>query len=705
MKNFSKLMCGGLSMAALLALNLNAAPNEEVNLDEIIASASGFEQAIKEAPATINVVTQKDLQSKPYRDIAEAISDVPGVDLHASKGKTGAYNITMRGITGYTLILVDGRRQGVGGEIGPNGFGETTNAMLPPLSSIERIEVIKGPMSTLYGSEALGGVINIITKKVSDKWSYNVSLDALLQEDSQWGNTYGQSIFINGPLIDNKLGLNLRLKNSYRQNSNVNYTTPDGKKVDASMAQSPTKANNYNIGAKFSYIINDANSLIYDFDFSRNHYDNSRGQLGTLTRKNSNGSLTGGYENRMTIDKFSTYLTHEGRYDLFNLTSSLQYNRITNNGRQVVGQATQPHLGENRDITAEDFIFDTKAIFELGSSNVITAGAEYRLEKMHDKIANPTSFDQYIMALYAEDEISLRDNLKLTLGARYNYHEIFGSNFSPRAYLVFLPTDEWVIKGGVSTGFKTPYANRLIAGEYNYGGQGRIPIFGNPNLKEETSINYELGTNWDNGIINAGLTGFYTVFKDKLASRRYTNGQQMAGVVCNSSAGCSQAINLGKVEYKGLEASLGLKPIENLDFKLSYTYLDTKVKESTLASEIGKPVTDSLKHSLSAKASYKYQNFTPWIKGEFQKDRYMGNTNINKEYYKDVFLASLGVRYDINKNWNINVSVENLFDKDFTDSFESYQATSRGVTTTTWVNTYRRIEEGRRYYLQVNGSF
>ena len=129
------------------------------------------------------------------------------------------------------------------------------------------------------------------------------------------------------------------------------------------------------------------------------------------------------------------------------------------------------------------------------------------------------------------------------------------------------------------------------------------------------------------------------------------------------------------------------------------------MKESTLASEIGKPVTNSLKHFLSAKASYKYQNFTPWIKGEFQKDRYMGNTNINKEYYKDVFLASLGVRYDINKNWNINVSVENLFDKDFTDSFESYQATSRGVTTTTWVNTYNRIEEGRRYYLQVNGSF
>lgn len=175
----------------LLSSCLFANSDDSYTLDKSVVSASGFAQELKEAPATINVVSKEELQSKPYRDVAEAISDVPGVDLYASKGKTGTYNVTMRGITGYTLILIDGRRQGVGGEIGPNGFSEVSGALLPPLSSIERIEVIKGPMSTLYGSEALGGVINIITKKVSDTWSTSFSFDTLLQENSDWGNTYG----------------------------------------------------------------------------------------------------------------------------------------------------------------------------------------------------------------------------------------------------------------------------------------------------------------------------------------------------------------------------------------------------------------------------------------------------------------------------------------------------------------------------------
>lgn len=79
----------------------------------------------------------------------------------------------------------------------------------------------------------------------------------------------------------------------------------------------------------------------------------------------------------------------------------------------------------------------------------------------------------------------------------------------------------------------------------------------------------------------------------------------------------------------------------------------------------------------------------------------MGDTNINREYYKDIFLASMGVRYDINKQWSINAAIYNLFNKSFTDGWESY----RNSGTTTWVNTYNRIEEGRRIYISINGSF
>ncbi|EAH6197106.1 ferric enterobactin uptake receptor [Campylobacter coli] len=691
-----------LSVCAIGLLSSNAI-SQNVELDSSIVSASGFTQDIKEAPATINVISKKELQSKPYRDVAEAIADIPGVDLYASKGKTGSYNITMRGITGYTLVLIDGRRQGIGGEVGPNGFNEISNSLLPPISSIERIEVIKGPMSTLYGSEALGGVVNIITKKVSDKWETSVSLDALLNENKDWGNTYGTSIYSSGPLMNDKLGLTLRFREFYRQQSNVEFTNGSGQRVQGDQAQSPTKANNFNIGTRISYLANDYNTFIFDIDFSRNHYDNKQGQLGTITSPGSTqGSLTGGYADIMEVDKFVTYLSHEGVYENFSITSTLQYNRVSNNGREVVGQATQPFLGENRDIVAEDIILDTKSVIPLGQNHILSAGGEYRLEKMQDKIANPTNFDQYLLAIFAEDEYSIKDNLRLTFGARYNHHEIFGNNISPRAYLVYNPTDELTLKGGVSTGFRTPYANRLINGTYNYSGQGRFPIYGNPDLKEETSLNYEIAAIYNNDLFYISATGFLTNFKDKISSQSYNNREPIPGIGTCDADRCSRAINHGKVEYKGVELGAGISPLDNLNVNFAYTYLDTEVKEAQDRSVIGKPEQDSLKHNIMLKTEYSFYNkFTPWIKGEWQIDRYMGDTNINREYYKDIFLASMGVRYDINKQWSINAAIYNLFDKSFTNGWESYASGSGS----TWVNTYNRIEEGRRMYISINGNF
>ncbi|AJC85984.1 TonB-dependent ferric enterobactin receptor CfrA [Campylobacter sp. RM16704] len=682
---------------------ISNAISQVVELDSSIVSASGFSQDIKEAPATINVINKKDLESKPYRDVAEAIADIPGVDLYASKGKTGSYNITMRGITGYTLVLIDGRRQGIGGEVGPNGFNEISNSFLPPISSIERIEVIKGPMSTLYGSEALGGVVNIITKKVSNEWATSVSLDGIFNAHKDWGNTYGTSIYSSGPLMNDRLGLTLRFREFYREQSNVEFTNGSGQRVQGDQAQSPTKANNFNFGTRLNYLINDYNTLIFDIDFSRNHYDNKKGQLGTITKPGSTpGSLTGGYADTMQVDKLVTYLSHEGVYENFSIISTLQYNRVSNDGREVVGQATQPFLGENRDIIAEDIILDTKSVIPLGKNHILSVGGEYRLEKMQDKIANPTNFDQYLLAIFAEDEYSIKDDLRFTFGARYNHHEIFGNNISPRAYLVYNPTNELTLKGGVSTGFRTPYANRLINGAYNYSGQGRFPIYGNPNLKEETSLNYELAAIYNNDLFYVSATGFLTNFKDKISSQGYSSGIMIPGIGVCSASRCFRAINHGEVEYKGIEFGAGINPIENLNLDFAYTYLDSEVKDAQDRSIVGKPEEDSLKHNIMLKAEYNiFNKFTPWVKGEWQIDRYMGDANIDREYYKDIFLASMGVRYDINKKWNINAAIYNLFDKSFTNAWESYSGSS-GVN---WVNTYNRIEEGRRIYISINGSF
>ncbi|WP_296220131.1 TonB-dependent receptor plug domain-containing protein, partial [Pseudomonas sp. UBA2684] len=157
-----------LASAITLASAMSVHANEPIALQDVVVSAAGYEQKITEAPASISVLSQEDLQQKRYSNLAQALEDVEGIDVRQGTGKTGGLNISIRGLpSDYTLILIDGRRQNTAGNVTPNGFNETSTSFMPPMSAIERIEVIRGPMSTLYGSDAMGGVVNIITKKVA----------------------------------------------------------------------------------------------------------------------------------------------------------------------------------------------------------------------------------------------------------------------------------------------------------------------------------------------------------------------------------------------------------------------------------------------------------------------------------------------------------------------------------------------------------
>lgn len=130
---------------------------EKYQLNDVVVSASGFEQDLVDAPASISIITKEELEKKPIKDIGEAIGDIPGVDV--TMNKTGTYDFSIRGFgSSYTLVLIDGKRQSVTNGFYDNGFSGSESGYLPPLSMIEHIEVIRGPASTLYGSDAVGGV-------------------------------------------------------------------------------------------------------------------------------------------------------------------------------------------------------------------------------------------------------------------------------------------------------------------------------------------------------------------------------------------------------------------------------------------------------------------------------------------------------------------------------------------------------------------
>src|SRR5690606_20752355 len=219
----------------------------------------------------------------------------------------------------YTLILIDGRRQNAAGNVTPNGFNETSTSFMPPMSAIERIEVIRGPMSTLYGSDAMGGVVNIITKKVSSEWAGSISLDHSFQENRDYGDASKASLYASGPVIEGLMGLAVRGSLYDRSASDLSF---DNDSTVSKRGAAPVEGRNNTVGARLTLTPHENHDFALDFERGRQVYDNDDCQLGNLDGK-ATGSATGGcaadapaahgYKDELRFEREQVALTHTGR--------------------------------------------------------------------------------------------------------------------------------------------------------------------------------------------------------------------------------------------------------------------------------------------------------------------------------------------------------------------------------------------------------
>jgi outer membrane receptor for ferrienterochelin and colicins len=224
----SAALAGTALSAALPAFAQQASEGTTV-LQQIVVTASGFEQNVKDAPASITVVTREDLEKGSYRDLTDALREVQGVSV---TGIANEKDIFIRGLPGaYTLVLVDGKRQSTR-DARTNGNSGFEQSFVPPVSAIERIEVVRGPMSSLYGSDAMGGVINIITRKVGDVWSGSVTTEGTVQQHSKFGNSGQVSWYANGPILKDQLGLQVWGRGFNRGEDRILSGTTGAKEYD-----------------------------------------------------------------------------------------------------------------------------------------------------------------------------------------------------------------------------------------------------------------------------------------------------------------------------------------------------------------------------------------------------------------------------------------------------------------------------------------
>lgn len=628
--------------------------NDAVKLETIVVTAAGYEQDVSKAPASITVITKEELETRQYNDITDVLRNTPGVVI---SGAGSAQTISIRGMSSnYTLFLVNGKRQ-YSRDVNPNGddSGFEKN-ILPPISSIERIEVIRGPASTLYGSDAMGGVINIITKKVTDEWSGTVELGTVLQDQGNSGDIKNGSIYLAGPLIENKLGMQLGV-NKQERKEDTYVGGFRGTEVE-------------NLNSRFTYLINDQHDLELEANFTKQVSESTAGKTIVSTGADSYG--------RNYREVFG--LTHNGKYsDVLNSSSYIQYEKSKNPDRT---NTTSGLSG----IELETWLANTQWNWQLGNHNLIS-GLYFKNESLVDSATNQnaampvTELERWAFAVFAEDTWSITDTFNLTTGLRYDHDENYDGNFSPRLYGVYNPTDAWTFKGGVSTGYKQPDLRDSSSDVHSITGRGSAFIKGNDDLKPEKSLSYELGTAWQGDVSKASLTAFYTEYKDKITEVRdcsspngsNTNAATWACVDpfgrIDAATGnvrlwnfISSRINVDKATMQGVEASFETELAEGVNLNTNYTYMETEQKSGALK---GQPLNQIPKHMFNATIDYNINDaLDVWTRLHVRSETssYLGRASMSEPTPAYQFL-DVGFNYDFTSHLKGKFGVYNILDE------------------------------------------
>ena len=776
---------GALAVAISIALSATVAAQDAPRApEEIVVTAAGYEQKPTDAPASISVISQADILTRPHINLLDMLKYQEGIDIGTSRDKTGQGTVSMRGLTGeYTLYLIDGKRQNNHGDIYPNNFGGNAFGHMPPAEAIDRIEVIRGPASTLYGADAMGGVINIITKPVTDRWFGSVRLTGTIQENEDFGDDAQVNFTLSGPLVADKLAIGLRgslyesdpsspeLEPAVDPNGDLHFRSVGfgggGRTVDSETSE---------YGLTLTYTPNDRNTIRADYDRSTQVYDNTpfrNPDTGALsyplgTRDNiealwqeRRGQLNprAGYAADQEFSRDWWSVTHEGEWEFGTNFLSLSYVDTANEGRTLpltvperlllaqmyYGTGAYAGLPEDgrrdiaestflprpaRPLTSSQYTLDANVALPLEAkgTHMVVLGGQIIDGELEDGVFGMESDQpggiqaQKMYSLFVEDNWSPIAPLTVTAGIRYDDHDVFGSQVSPRLYGVYTLNDNWTVKGGVSTGYKTPNTTDLYDGVTGFGGQGTSPFAGNPDLKPETSVSSELALYWEGAGGNSfNITYFDTDFEDKIArgdtvSSCTTTGGVRPCVNLGSYDALgyttySQRINIDDVVVNGVEMAGSVVLGPNWTLNGNYTWTDSEQKSGPRA---GEPLTNTAEHMANVTLSWQVMNdLTLLLQSEIRSDRFRGWNDVLDRalYYKSYNLWDLGARYSIGDNITLTARINNLLDEDFTtystdfvdlDMNGIYEIDSDEVQFT---DHYNIMSASRSFWLSMQWSF
>jgi len=636
--------------------------NAAIHLDDMVVTATRFLTEKTRVPGRITVITADDIENTPFERVDELLQQVSGLQSTRTGGIFElSPQVTMRGlggnVPGRTLVLIDGT---------PTSTGDTGNMRWNRLNlaDIERIEVFKGPGSSIYGSNAMGGVINIITKRPDKPFAGDVSAGygtfdtkkgAVRLDGRQAGDRgfYGQ---IAATGLDSDGYTSLTEKSRDYDN-----------RIDRFVEE-------FNVSAKLGYDFDDASSLELGYDY----YDDRRGE---------------GYK----------YNIPEGSHRDFDTNRvNLLYKRTVNDWQwQLSGFYQREEYYWHRDFADADSIYKVlsdrddygaalSVSTDIGDHSTLILGADMRISEVDaiddydassDFAMNKGRLEQY--AFYVQDELRfLDDRLIVVGGIRFDTAKfkdgLYESNVSPfdlvsgslndSSWDAFSPkissryhfSDNISVYGSYSRGFRAPILDALC----RYGiFHGRF-YDANPDLENETLDSFEIGSDMKlSEMLDLSFSGYYARGKDFIYSvdtgqTRFLWGRDRAVYLMD---------NVSEVEIKGFEADLTFRPGTHVNFFASYTFNESLIDQFDERPELeGKRLEYVPEHSVSAGVDL----FTPIVNA-----RVVVN-HIGSQYSNDMNTEEIDGYETVDvKLWrnldfllpglSASLAVQNLFDETY----------------------------------------
>jgi vitamin B12 transporter len=638
------LLTGCVSGTVLAAAAAADTDLQTYTLDEVVVTATRTENKKVDTPANVTVVDAKKIEEHHYQDVVEALRDVPGAEIN-SNGTFGVERKLKLNGDERVLVLVDGKRVNVNvGSMTRSTFDANT---LPPVDSIERIEILKGAGSTLYGSDAVGGVVNIITKKADHNYG-----TARVGFGSWGAQNYGFTY--NGKT--GKTGFSIsadRERQSFTKYKD--YATNNTVKW-----QDPTDYDQKKVSLKINQDFTADTSLGFFYDYSR--MDGHSSWDATMS---------------MGPNPVDKVVNNVGiQYDWGKTKENQGYARIYRNHYGYY------NYGEIGDTTTG---VDVQQAWRTSASNKVVVGASYYHAGAYNELAYPEGEGINTKAIFAQDEWQFAPTWQLNTGLRYDNHSEAGSkttgsiavnkkfNENSNAYL------SW---GQV---FRAPTIDDLYYYE-DYGSYGKWA--GDPNLKPETGDQWTLGYNVQTSpSTTLGVSAFYAQMKDAISW--YWNDDWTE----------DNPHNIAKQRRRGLELTASHKLNDNFDLEAAYNYVSVEADDSS-ATGVSGYVRDARVIPNVYRLGVKYHN-ARWNVDLTGKAGTGADTDDNNKfgYYmgSHYFTLDLSAKYKINKHLGAYLNLYNLNNAAYSEQANVKHTTSYGSYYDYYPMAGRRFMAGVTY--------